>query len=90
MKRNDFLTKPLKHLFWPSVKEIWRDKRDGRELLLLTVYEPHGFHCTYFNCDGAINFNHLPEDWLDSMEYVKTIADEEIQKLLKSKKERGW
>ncbi len=90
MKRSDFLTKPTPHPFLPSVGEVWRDKRDGRDILLYAVYKPHGFHCVGYNRDCTINFNYLPDDWLKHNVYVKTIGQEEIDMILKSNKERGW
>ncbi len=90
MSRERFLLGASPHIFWPSVHEVWEDKSDGRRMLLYSTFEPHGFHCVGFNCDFTLNFNHLPEDWLERNIYVRTLTDEEVTEVLRIKRVKGW
>lgn len=90
MNRNDFLTKGSPHIFMPSVGEVWRHRSDGSEILLYSKYEPDGFHGVGYNSDFTLNFNHLPEYWMEQNEYVKTLTDLEVNEVISQKKASGW
>jgi len=92
MNRYDFsIRRPDRiGIFWPSVNEIWRDTRDGSELLLHKIYEPEGFYCVGYNRDFTLNFNCMPDDWFQHKVYVKTINRAEAENYMESKKNIGW